>query len=261
MIAFDFDGEKYRSASSHQREWGTQVISELRLSGNERILDLGCGDGSLTRKLADCVPQGRVVGIDASWGMIETAKKLEPEKENLFFRLMDIECLNFEYQFDLIFSNATLQWVKDHKRMLQRVYMRLRPGGVLRFNFAGEGNCAALVRAIRETMTEDQFEVWFNGFDWPWYFPTLEEYRGLVAGYEFQDVRIWDENADRNFATAGEMIAWIDQPCLVPFLKILPDHLKTLFRNRVVEKMILRTRQNDGTFFETFRRINVFARK
>ncbi len=261
MIAFDFDGEKYRAASGHQKEWGTQVISELQLSGNERILDLGCGDGTLTQKLAECVPHGRVVGIDASWGMIETAKKLEQNRENLCFRLMDIECLNFEYQFDLVFSNATLQWVKDHKRMLQRVYLRLRPNGVLRFNFAGAGNCEYLVTAIRETMAEDHFAVWFSNFDWPWYFPTLEEYQSLLSIFEFQDLRLWDENADRNFPSAKELIGWIDQPCLVPFLAILPEHLKKLFRNRTVEKMILRTRQNDGTYFETFRRINVFARK
>jgi trans-aconitate methyltransferase len=261
MIAFNFDGEKYRAASGHQKDWGTQVISELQLAGNERILDLGCGDGTLTKMLAECVPQGRVVGIDASWGMIETAKKLEPDRENLFFRLMDIECLNFEYQFDLVFSNATLQWVKDHKRMLQRVYLRLRPNGVLRFNFAGAGNCKYLVTALRETMAEDRFAPWFGTFDWPWYFPTLTEYQSLMSIFEFQDLRLWDENADHHFPSAKELISWIDQPCLVPFLAGLPETLRKLFRNRIVEKMILRTRQNDGTYFETFRRINVFARK
>ncbi len=259
MVCDGFDGESYKKASAHQKEWGTRVIDELPLTGKERILDLGCGDGVLTERLAQRVPDGRVIGIDSSWNMIETARKLE--RENLAFRLMDIEMLNFEYQFDVIFSNATLQWVRDHRKMLQRVYMRTKPGGMIRFNFAAEGNCENLVRVVREVMNDSRFLGYFVGFDWPWYFPGLKEYRELLASFEFRDMRVWYENADRFFPSAEEMIRWIDQPCLVPFLANLPDMEKKRFRDAVVGKMIDRTRQVDGRCFETFRRINVFARK
>ena len=77
MGNFEFDGQKYKKASAHQKEWGTRIISELCLTGEETILDLGCGDGVLTKQLADMVPRGKVLGIDASVGMIETAKELE----------------------------------------------------------------------------------------------------------------------------------------------------------------------------------------
>lgn len=66
MGKFEFDGEKYKNASSHQKEWGTRIISELTFTGAETILDLGCGDGRLTKQLADLVPEGKVLGIDAS---------------------------------------------------------------------------------------------------------------------------------------------------------------------------------------------------
>jgi trans-aconitate 2-methyltransferase len=235
------------------------VIADLPLAGNERVLDLGCGDGMLTERIARRVPRGRVVGIDGSWGMIETARKLE--RENLVFRLMDIELLRFEYQFDVIFSNATLQWIRDHKRMLQRVYLRLKAGGILRFNFGGAGNCMNLVAVLRETMDEPRFSPRFAGFDWPWYFPTVEEYQDLLLRFDFSEAAVWAENADRYFADGDPIARWIDQPCLVPFLAVLPDGQKQDFRNTVVERMIKRTRQPDGRCFETFRRINVFARK
>ncbi len=65
-MAHEFNGEKYERASAHQKEWGAKLISELRLKGNERVLDLGCGDGVNAALIAEVVPKGEVVGIDAS---------------------------------------------------------------------------------------------------------------------------------------------------------------------------------------------------
>ena len=70
----DFDGNRYRAASAHQKEWGARLIDELELTGNEHILDIGCGDGVLTAGLAEADPQGSVIGIDSSAGTIEAAR-------------------------------------------------------------------------------------------------------------------------------------------------------------------------------------------
>ena len=67
-MAHEFDGKKYTAASTHQKEWGAKLIHELSISGTEKILDLGCGDGALTAQLAALTPQGAVLGIDASYG-------------------------------------------------------------------------------------------------------------------------------------------------------------------------------------------------
>ena len=101
MIAYEFNGDKYKKASKHQREWGNSLIAELKLKGNESILDLGCGDGSLTKELSELVPNGRVIGIDFSTGMIETAKKLTDA--NLMFELMDITNSNMKTSLTLYF--------------------------------------------------------------------------------------------------------------------------------------------------------------
>jgi trans-aconitate methyltransferase len=87
-MAHEFDGERYGQASAHQREWGTTLIAELSLQGTEHVLDLGCGDGALTARIAALVPRGHVMGIDASQGMIAAA---QPKAcENLRFVRMDI---------------------------------------------------------------------------------------------------------------------------------------------------------------------------
>ena len=159
-MPFEFDGEKYKKASAHQKEWGGKIIAEFSFSGDEHILDLGCGDGVLTAFLADLVPAGRVLGIDSSKNMVDTARQLE--KKNLQFELLDINAIHFTAAFDLIFSNATLHWILNHTRLLNNVYRALKPGGKVRFNFAAEGNCSNFFRVIRDVMADRQFSHFFR---------------------------------------------------------------------------------------------------
>lgn len=259
-MTFEFDGEKYKKASAHQKDMGRKLISELNLKGNEKILDLGCGDGVLTEETSRLVPNGKAVGIDASSGMIETARNLE--SHNLVFIQMDIDNIAFQEEFDLIVSNATLHWVRNHEKLLQNLYKALKPNGIVRYNLAGDGNCANLIHVVREVMAYESFVSYFYNFDWPWYMPKLCNYEKIANRSEFREKEIWGENTDGYFSSVDEMIGWIDQPCLVPFLRSIntKEHKKN-FRDMVIKKMIERTRQDDGRCFETGRRINFLARK
>ena len=161
-MAHEFDGTKYERASTHQKEWGTKLIAELSLIGSEHVLDLGCGDGVLTSQIAELVPDGDVLGIDASQGMIDAA--LPKERNNLHFHRMDINDLDFENRFNLVFSNATLHWVADHRRLLQNTYRALRTGGRIRFQFAGDGNCENFIAVVRKAIALEEFRIYFAGF-------------------------------------------------------------------------------------------------
>jgi trans-aconitate 2-methyltransferase len=258
-MTHEFDGRKHEQASAHQKEWGKKLIAELDLQGTERVLDLGCGDGALSAQIAGLVPRGEVVGIDASRGMVEAAQS--KARKNLRFLLLDINELSYVEQFDVAFSNATLHWIKDHHPLLRNVGRALRQGGRLRFNFAGAGNCLHLYSVVREAMAAEAFAGHFAGFDWPWYMPSVEEYSALVEASGLREGRVWGENADRYFPDATELIKWIDQPSLVPFLAPVPERDKAAFREHVIRRMVEETQQDDGRCFETFRRINVSAHK
>lgn len=258
-MPFEFDADKYAEASQPQREWGDKLIAELGLKGDEHVLDLGCGDGAVTCRLAECVPRGVVVGIDASQGMISAAQRRRGP--NLRFLRMDINALSLDDRFDVIFSNATLHWVLDHAPVLASVYAHLNDGGVARFNFAGDGNCRHYFPAVREAMGLPEFREHFKGFTWPYYMPTVEQYRALVAQSPFREYEVWGENADRYFPDAEAMTGWIDQPSIVPFLARVPEADKAAFRETVVERTLAAARQPDGRCFETFRRIDFRARK
>ena len=168
-MAYEFDGKKYQKASSHQRTWGHRLIAELDLRGNEKILDLGCGDGSLSARIAERLPRGEVVGIDGSRGMIAAA--LPKSRQNLHFLLMDINHLNFVEKFDVVFSNAALHWVHDHRKLFAHVRRVLRADGRVRFNFAGDGNCSHFFNVVRRAMARESYAGYFHDFQWPWYMP------------------------------------------------------------------------------------------
>lgn len=259
MNTFEFDGEKYKKASKHQKEWGKSLITELSLHGNELILDLGCGDGGLTEQLAQLVPNGKVLGIDSSEGMIDTAR--ERIKDNLVFLQMDINTIDFQSMFDVVFSNAALHWIKDHERLLKNTYSALKENGILLWDFAGDGNCSNFFEVVREKIQSKKYNQYFSNFEWPWYMPTKNDYEKLIVASGFSTYSITEVNRDRFFSNADEMIKWIDQPSIVPFISIIPDELKSEFREDVIKSMIERTLQPDGTCFETFRRIHITANK
>ncbi len=254
----EFDGERYREAAGHQLEWGEQLIAGLELRGDERILDLGCGDGTVSTRLAERVPRGSVLGIDASAGMINAAQPLA--RPNLRFVLQDIYTMDFEGGFDLIFSNAALHWLRDHRRLLESCRRALREGGCVRFSFAAAGNCPAYIRAVRKMIAEPEYEQYFQDVEWPWYMPEAGDYEALVRQAGFGEVSVWVENADRTF-TRDQLVAGIDQPAIVPFLARVGKADKARFRDQVVQAALDLTVRGDNQFFEAFRRLNVSARK
>lgn len=210
--------------------------------------------------IKDIASDGYVLGIDASEGMISKAK--EYKSPNLDFKQLDINDFNFDNMFTIIISNATLHWVKEHKKLLLNCNKALKPNGILRFNFAGDGNCSNFFKVIKSKIQSKKYEIYFKNFEWPWFMPSKQEYENLIDNNNFSEFKIWEENADRYFFNEDEMIRWIDQPSIVPFLKYInKEQIKCEFRNEVVSDMIELTKKNDGRCFETFRRINLYAKK
>jgi len=258
-VSYPFDGARYEAASHCQREWGIELVQELRLNGNESILDLGCGNGVITRALADRVPHGRVVGVDSSPSMLNVAEA--HKTANMELKLLDIADIAFDAEFNVIFSNAALHWVLNHGKLLMRIYEALKPHGFVRVQFGGAGNIVHLIAILREVLSDPEYAPWFVVFRWPWYMPFVEEYEALLAQTEFRKYRVWMANRDRHFTDEQELVHMVEEAGLVPFLAALPEEMKPRFRDTVIEHLIARTRQPDGRCFETFRRINVYAEK
>jgi trans-aconitate methyltransferase len=122
------------------------LVDALQPLAHERILDLGCGDGFLTRRIAES--GATLVGVDSSPEMIAAA-----QEEGVDARYASGEALPFEQEFDAVFSNAALHWMNDHDAVLRGVYRALKPGGRFVAEFGGQGNIAAIRVALLAVLT------------------------------------------------------------------------------------------------------------
>lgn len=240
-------------------QWMRPAVRSFILSGEEHVLDLGCGDGRVTNAVAADVPFGSVIGVDMSPSMITAAKRHAPA--NCSYLCMDLTSISWVNCFDIILSNASLHWVDGHEELLSRVYRALRPGGRVYITFPGEGNSANFIEAVKDAMNGPAYAPYFSGFRWPWYMPSRDDYAPIAARVPFSDVTVASEESFRAFPNANALEAWIDAPLIAPFLRRIPADRRVYFRNDVARGVLARTRQQDGRYREKVRRIAVFARK
>jgi trans-aconitate 2-methyltransferase len=196
----DWDAESYHRIAGMQERWGLKVLDRLELRGDEVVLDAGCGSGRMTRHVLDRVPDGRVIGIDASPSMIEHARGELGDDDRLELIVGDLAQLDLEEQVDAIFSNATFHWVPDHERLFARLFAALRPGGRMEVQFGGEGNVQAFIQAIEAVAAEPEFAEHLSGLEAPWYFagPEETEARLRAAGFDVRSISLdhYDEQPD-----------------------------------------------------------------
>jgi trans-aconitate methyltransferase len=150
---------------------GADILEKLAPIAGERILDLGCGDGSLTERL---VERGAlVVGVDASPEMVAAARA-----RGIDARLMDATQLAFHQQFDAVFSNAVLHWIPDQDAVVAGVAEALVPGGRFVAEFGGHTNIAAISVALRAVLGHRGIR-----YNRHWYYPTPTAYRGRLEAH------------------------------------------------------------------------------
>ena len=178
------DATLYEARHSFVWNLGADLLPLLAPQPGERILDLGCGTGQLTARIADT--GARVVGLDSSPEMIGQARQNYP---NIEFRLADAASFAAPAQFDAVFSNAALHWMLDAGAVVRNIASALRPGGRFVAEFGGKRNVAAFVAAAKAVL-EGRSLQWAN----PWYFPSLGEYANLLEqhGFEVRAARHFD---------------------------------------------------------------------
>jgi SAM-dependent methyltransferase len=165
--------DTYRTNAAYVPALGAAAFELLNPRPGERILDVGCGEGSLTEKIM--AAGTTVVGVDASPEMVAAAKA-----RGLDARLIDAEQLPFEREFDAVFSNAALHWVRNHDAMLAGVHRALKTGGRFVAEFGGHGNIAAIQVAIRSVLAHRGWKT-----DIHRYYATPEEYAARLRAHRF----------------------------------------------------------------------------
>jgi trans-aconitate 2-methyltransferase len=187
----DWDAAAYQRLSTPQQAWANDVLGRLRLNGDEVVLDLGCGAGQVTEELVRLVPQGRVIGVDASQSMIDAAS----ERLGAAVQLVVADLRTFVHAdpVDLVFSTATLHWVPDHPALWKRIHAALRGGGRLEAQYGGAGNIEAVVIALPLTAAREPFASFLAPFATPWTFDAPEAALNDLEAAGFCQVRAWSQ--------------------------------------------------------------------
>ncbi len=263
MRGYRWDAEAYTRNSSGQLAWARELMGKLALRGDERVLDVGCGDGRVTAELASRVPRGEVVGVDSSEQMIRRATREFPKSShpNLSFTRMDATSLTFTTRFDVAFSNAALHWVKDQPAMLRGVASSLRPGGRVLFQLGGKGNADGILSILGEMIVAEPWRRYFTEFEFPWMFLAPEDYRALLKTAGFSARRIELIPRDMRHAGRDGLVGWV-MTTWMPYTESVPEDFREAFVAEAVDRYLARhPLTSDGAAVVRMVRLEVEAEK
>ena len=235
MTTFQWDAKEYARHSSAQASWAKELIGKLAVAGDEALLDLGCGDGKITADLARLLSRGRVVGLDASPAMIELASERFPANRypNLSFVRQDAAALELEEIFDLVFSNAALHWVRDHRAVLRGVGNVLRPGGRVLLQMGGHGNAAGVFAVVEELTASPRWQGYFDGFVPHYHFYGPKEYEPWLHEAGLRPDRIELIPKDMRHEGCAEFKGWLGTTWF-PYTDRLPVELRERFLDEII---------------------------
>jgi trans-aconitate 2-methyltransferase len=260
---YKWNAEDYYQSSSPQQRWARELIEKLHFKGNERVLDIGSGDGKVTVELAERVSAGSVLGIDSSEEMVRFARERFPRERfpNLTFERKDAQFLDFDEEFDIVFSNATLHWVIDHLPVIGGISGSLRSGGRVLLQMGGKGNATGVIRAMEGVLNEERWAPFFVGFPFPYGFYGPEEYKGWLLASGMEPVRVELIPKDIGFQTAEDLMAWLRTTWL-PYTQRVPEDRRGDFVKAVAGRYTDRNPSGrDGKIHVSMIRLEVEAIK
>ncbi len=263
MKNYSWNAADYSKNSSNQLRWAKELIPKLKLSGKENLLDIGCGDGKVTAELAKNLPEGTVIGIDNSQEMIDLAKASFPKTSypNLSFQKMDAKELNFNEQFDRVFSNAVLHWIIDQQSVLLGVYKSLKTSGTLLFQMGGKGNAQDILNILNELLAEQPWKRYFLGFSFPYGFYEPKEYSIWLRNANLKPERVELIPKEKKlFGTEG-LAGWIRTTWL-PYTERLPVERRDEFIKEIVNRYLaMHPMDKEGAVHLKMMRLEIEAEK
>ncbi|MCI8804421.1 MAG: class I SAM-dependent methyltransferase [Clostridiales bacterium] len=243
--------EEYKENFSFVHEYGEDVLKLLKIDENSLVIDLGCGNGALTKKLSEIC--GGVIGIDSSEEMLKTAKKSYP---NLTFIREDALNFNLEKKADAVFSNAVFHWIDKDKQssLLKNINRNLKLNGQLVCEFGGFG-CAETIHSALET----EFNKKNLAYPRTFYFPTIGEYAPILEknGFKVSFASLFDRKTKLNGKYG--LKDWINMFVTEPFKNI--DHITA---NEIITNAVNKLKPilfENGVWYADYVRIRFKAQK
>ena len=249
MANIKWDSKKYVSNFSFVYEYGQGVIDLLDITSGMSVVDLGCGNGQLTKQLSDMGME--VIGIDESEEMISLARKSYPK---IKFVRAEATSFTVDKKVDAIFSNAVFHWIDNQDDLITNIAFQLKEGGQLVCEFGGYGN-TELIHAALEREFQRRGLKYIRNF----YFPTIGEYTSRLEAHGLQ-VR-YATLFDRPTKQVGEdgLANWIRMFNMLPFQGL--DKVEQEHMIQCVVDELRPVLYKDGTWYADYVRIRIKATK
>lgn len=242
-----WDPNQYHRFQKERSAPFTDLLDLVRIRPGMKVVDLGCGTGELTRRLADHLPDSQVLGIDSSQEMLERTDGYA--RPGLRFEMGRIEEL--EGEWDLIFSHAALHWVEDHEALIPCLMERLRPGGQLAVQMPSN-HTHPVQTLIPEIASEEPFREALGG--WTRRSPVLgiNAYAELLFAQGAEEIVAFEKVFPHVLEDAEALAEFSAGTVLVPYFERLPEELHEPFMERYRQR--LRERWPGSPVFYGFKR-------
>ena len=227
-----WDPDRYHQFQSQRSAPFEDLLSLVKVRPNLRVVDLGCGTGELTRRLADILPESDLLGLDSSTEMLDRAAPYA--RPGLRFEHGDQAALIGT--FDLIFSNAALQWSENHPTLISLLYGCLAPGGQLAVQVPSNHTHISH-RIIREVAAQEPFHTALNGFVRQTPVLPIEDYARLLFELGAQDILVFEKVYPHILEDSDAVVDWISGTALVPYFERLDEVTKQAFTRAIRVRM------------------------
>lgn len=258
----EWNARAYNRLNNPMQTWGEAIVGRLDLRGDETALDLGCGSGRLTEFLLDKLPRGRVIAIDRSANMLESAREfLEPRYAGrVDYVQASLDDIDFAGVADVAFSNAAFHWVKDHPRLLAAIFCALKPGGWIIAQCGAAPNIAGVRERVAEITAECRFHPYFAGWQGPWEFASPELMARRLRDAGFADIVTDMFEAPVQLSSAGETRDYFENVILGTHLARIPDSQASL-RAELLDRLTAASTTDDPPYRLDYWRLNLRARR
>ena len=242
-----WDPQRYRRNAGFVAAHGEPLVELLAPNPGERILDLGCGEGALAARIAE---RASVVGVDASAEQVAAARARGVEAY-----VMDGAHLPFADEFDAVFSNAALHWMKDQDGVIDGLFRALRPGGRVVAECGGEGNVATVRAALHDALARRGIDAATAD---PWTFPAVADYRARLErrGFAVRFIALFP----RPTPLPGSLGDWLDT-FAEAFLDLLPERERGPVKDEIEEYVKSRLYDRTGRWTVDYLRLRFVALK
>ena len=228
----DWNPQSYLKFSDERTLPSADLAARIKIDRPAGIIDIGCGPGNSTRILKERWPGASITGLDNSPSMIERAKKEYPVMK---WVLADAARIRPDVKYDIVFSNAAIQWIPDHERLIPVFFEMVKKGGALAVQTPMFKDMP-LNRAIVRTAASKKWAGYTHSCGGLFTYHDAGFYYGILAG-RAAGIEMWETSYIHVFGSCADLIEWSRSTAMMPYLNALPsDGLKKEFEAELLEE-------------------------